>query len=327
MLPVQFIAGADPDLVEAVQHVQLGQGDAVHPAGDAGLAHQHRVKPAAAALAPRHRAELMAALAQLLAGGVLQFGGEGAFAHARRIALDDAQHRADGAGADARARRRLARHRVGRGDEGIGAVVDVQQHRLRTLEQHALAGLARRVQLAPGRTDIGRDTGRDAVQRRQQRARIHFRRAKTLAQHIVVRQQALDLAGQRRRILQVDGADGAPSHLVFIGRADAALCGAQLLAGRFLAQRIQFAVQRQHQHRVFRQDQDVGCHRKPRRAGLCDFLQQRPGIDHHAIADDAALALHHARRQQRQLVGLFAHHDGVAGIVAALEAHHHLGAV
>ena len=76
------IAGADLDLVEAVQHVELGQRDAVDAAGDAGLAHQHGVEPAAAALAPGHGAELVAALAQLFADGVVQLGGEGAFADA-----------------------------------------------------------------------------------------------------------------------------------------------------------------------------------------------------------------------------------------------------
>ena len=84
---------------------------------------------------------------------------------------------------------------------------------------------------------------------------------------------------------------------------------------------------RQHQHGVLRQHQHVGRDLESGRAEPRDFLDQRPGIDHHAVADDRALALDHARRQQRELVGLVADHDGVAGIVAALEAHHHLGPV
>ena len=140
-------------------------------------------------------------------------------------------------------------------------------------------------------------------------------------------QQPLDLGGQGFGVLQVDGAQGPAADLVFIGRADAALGGADLLRGGFLAHRVQLAVQRQHQHGVFRQHQDVGRDGQAGGADAGDFIQQRPGIDHHAIADDGAFALHHARRQQRQLVGLVAHHDGMAGIVAALEAHHHIGAV
>ena len=66
---------------------------------------------------------------------------------------------------------------------------------------------------------------------------------------------------------------------------------------------------------------------RPWRAHPFDLVEQRPGIDHDAVADDRELALHHARRQQRELVGVVADHDGVAGVVAALEAHHHVGAV
>ncbi len=161
----------------------------------------------------------------------------------------------------------------------------------------------------------------------QQRAGVRFLVAETPAQHIVMRQQPLDLGRQGAEIGKIDGAQRPAAHLVFIGRADAALGGADFLAGRFFAHGVQLAMQRQHQHGIFRQDQHVRRDGEPRLADPRDFLQQRPGIHHHAIADDGALALHHAGRQQRQLVGLVAHHDGVAGIVAALEAHHHVGAV
>ncbi len=73
---VQLVAGADFYLRKTVQHIQLGERDAVHAAGDHGLAHQHRVEPAAAALAPGDGAEFLAALAQLFADSVFQFGGE-----------------------------------------------------------------------------------------------------------------------------------------------------------------------------------------------------------------------------------------------------------
>jgi hypothetical protein len=50
-------------------------------------------------------------------------------------------------------------------------------------------------------------------------------------------------------------------------------------------------------------------------------------VDHHAIADDGELArTDDARGQQRQLVADTVDDQRVAGIVAALEAHHHVGA-
>ena len=56
-----------------------------------------------------------------------------------------------------------------------------------------------------------------------------------------------------------------------------------------------------------------------------DFGQQRLGIHHDAVADDAQLAAHQPGGQQRQLVGLVADHQRMAGVVAALEPHDHVG--
>ena len=68
--------------------------------------------------------------------------------------------------------------------------------------------------------------------------------------------------------------------------------------------------------------------RRPAPASLSISLQQRPRIDDDAVADDAELArAHDARRQQRQLVGLVADDERVAGVVAALEAHDDIGAL
>ena len=54
---------------------------------------------------------------------------------------------------------------------------------------------------------------------------------------------------------------------------------------------------------------------------------QRPGIEHDAVADHRRRAADDARGQQRQLVDLVADDQRVAGIVPALEAHDHVGAL
>ena len=59
---------------------------------------------------------------------------------------------------------------------------------------------------------------------------------------------------------------------------------------------------------------------------LLDLGLQRPGVEHHAIADHRRRAADDAARQQRQFVGLVADDKRVAGIVAALEADDHVGA-
>ena len=76
-----------------------------------------------------------AAAAQLLADVVGELGRERAAADARRVGLGDAEHVVQVARAQPRARRGRARDAVRRGDERIGAVVDVEQRALRALEQ------------------------------------------------------------------------------------------------------------------------------------------------------------------------------------------------
>ena len=144
LLAVELIADADLELAarQIIEHVELGQRDAVDAADFTGLAHEAGVEPAAAARAPRDRAELRPALAEQLADLVVELGRERPLAHARRVGLGDAEHVVEGAGADARAGRRLRRHRVRRGDERIGAVVDVEQRALRAFEQDPLARAA-----------------------------------------------------------------------------------------------------------------------------------------------------------------------------------------
>jgi len=103
--------------------------------------------------------------------------------------------------------------------------------------------------------------------------------------------------------------------------------GADLIAAaRRLARLVQRRVERQDQRRVLGDAQRLGRDAQPLRGDAVDLVQQRLRVEHHAVADDAELAAHQAGGEQAQLVGLVAHHQRVAGIVAALEAHHDLGA-
>ena len=142
-------------------------------------------------------------------------------------------------------------------------------------------------------------------------------------------ENAVHLGTQRVEVLQVLHADGAPAHLVLVGRADASPRRADLALARCsFAHDVELAVQRQDQRGVLGDAQVLRADRHALLSQPLDLIGQRPGIDDHAVADDAELAFaHDARRQQRQLVGLVADHQRVAGIVAALEAHHDVGAL
>ena len=112
-------------------------------------------------------------------------------------------------------------------------------------------------------------------------------------------EDALDLGLQTRQVLQIHNPDRAPADLVLVGRTDAALGGADTpLAGRGLAQRVEFAVQRQDQRRVLGDAQIVARDADAELLDLGDLLGERPRVDHHSVADHRQLALaHHAGRQ------------------------------
>jgi hypothetical protein len=227
------------------------------PHGAHRLAHQHRVEPAAAALAARDGAEFMPALAEELADLVRSSSvGNGPLADAGRVGLGDAEHIADFAdGPRPEPVAAWAGHRVRRGDEGIGAVIDVEQRALRALEQDALARLAGIVEDAATPVGIGQHLAARVSScllsnvTRRSTSSI----AEPAAQRVVMAAGASILAVERVAVEQVAQADGAAADLVLIGGADAAPGGADLRARcsrGFFAQAIELAVQRQDQRGV-----------------------------------------------------------------------------
>ena len=154
-LALALVGDAHLDLGEAIEHVQLREREGVEAVHAHRIAHDHGVEPAAAARAPGDGAELAATLAQRLADVVFLLGRKRPAADPCGVGLADAEHVADRARAEPRPGRRLRRHRVGRGDERIGAVVDVEQRALRAFEQNPLAFTALAVEQRPYRAHVG----------------------------------------------------------------------------------------------------------------------------------------------------------------------------
>ena len=128
---------------------------------------------------------------------------------------------------------------VGRGDERIGAVVDVEQHALRAFEQDLACpcGRRRRGRARPAWRRAGR---RAAISRSSasKRGAVDRRLAEAGAERVVVRAQAVELRADVVEAGEVADADRAAADLVLIGRADAAAGGADLArAAGVLAQR------------------------------------------------------------------------------------------
>ena len=129
------------------------------------------------------------------------------------------------AGADAGA----AGGRVGRGDERVGAVVDVEHGGLRALEEHDLAGVERLVEHEGGVGDhraqplgVGEQVVDDLVD--GDRAAV----VDLHEQVVLLLEGALDLLAQDVLVEEVLDADAEPVDLVGVGRADAAAGGADL---------------------------------------------------------------------------------------------------
>ena len=147
-------------------------------------------------------------------------------------------------------------------------------------------------------------------------------------QRVVVGEQPLDLLHECVGLGQVDQADGPAADLVFIGRSDAAFGRADAKTGvAAFADAVEFAMQRQDEGGIFGDAQRLGAHRHALPGELIHFDDEMVRIDDDAVADDAELAPHHARGQQRQFVADAVDHQRVAGIVTALIAHHHVGAL
>jgi hypothetical protein len=136
------------------------------------------------------------------------------------------------------------------------------------------------------------------------------------------------LLRKAHRLEQVLQADGAPRHLVLVGRPDAAPRGADLLrALRRFAREVERRVVRQDERAGFR-DPQARRHRHAGRLQLVHFLHQRLRREHHAVADVAVHAGAQDPRGDEVQHRLLAGDDQrVAGVVPALEAHHALRAV
>ena len=200
-----------------------------------------RVKPAAAPGPPGSGAEFAPGPGQVSADAVVQLGGKGAGADARGICLGHPEHVVEMARAKAGARGGAARGRVGGGHEGIGAVIDIQPRALRPFKQDIFALGAKLVQALAGVGEQGRDLLAELIQFRQRLLVVNGSGLVIAGQDkIIIIQRLFQFAGQPLAVGQIAGPQGAPRHLVFIGRPDAAPGGAErgLAPGR-LARPIQ----------------------------------------------------------------------------------------
>ena len=213
--------------------------------------------------------------------------------------------------------------RGGAGDEGIGAVVDVEQRALRAFE-HDLLAVARCASLS--RTAVSVTKGA-ICSASAGVLLVHLLGVERLGAEERVRDGVLLVAGvvdvraQQRGVEQVDDAQAVAVDLVFVGGADAAAGGADLgAAGRGLGGELDHAVVGQDDLGAVG-DEELRGGVVRGQAGvleLFDLVEEGRGIEHDAVADDAfAAGAQDAAGDQLQNELLAVDDDGVAGVVAA----------
>ena len=125
LLTIDLVVCADADRGEAIKDVALHHDQAADTIEHHCIAQSYEVKPTAAAAATCHGAELMTQRAELFARFVEELRGEGTRTDTGAVSLEDPVNLADLSWSDAETRTAACADCVARGDEGIGAEVDI----------------------------------------------------------------------------------------------------------------------------------------------------------------------------------------------------------
>ena len=257
-----------------------------------------------------------------LVGIVIELSRHGARTHAGDVGLHDAYHAVNILHAHAGAGDSATRSAIGRGDKGIGAVVDIQQGSLGTLEQQRLALVDHIVEQKTRLADIGTQAlgvrqillanlvdrvGGQVIEKRQLGIDAGERDLELLTEEVLV-----------QHILHAQADTG---HLVLIARTDAAPRGTDVvLAQQRLERTVQIHVVRHDDVRVAGDAQVLGRHAVV--LEHIDLFENHLGVHDAAVSDNSLLiCIHDARGDLMQAVFLVAHHDGVACVVATGVAH------
>ena len=115
------------------------------------------------------------------------------------------------------------------------------------------------------------------------------------AERVVMGAEAVELRPQFAKMGEVADPDRPAPDLVLISRADAAPGGADLaLAAGILAQGVEIAVEGKDERAIVCDLEIVGGDGDALRRQLFDLGLERPGVQHHAVADDRQGAAHDA---------------------------------
>ena len=330
------VAAADAQLGERGQHAQAGHGQRGHPGHPGGVPECHQVQPAHAPRPSGGGAVFVAGLPDPIRRLAADLRRKRPLAHPAHVQLGDADHLAQGSGCQPGPGQSPARRANARRAVRVGAEVHVQQRRVRPLEQDVLAAPPGVVQHV---LRVGDVRGQPPP---PLRALLHDRLARELSevpagfsrqraeQAVLERHQARKPRAEIGLVLDVGHAYGGDAvRLVRVARADPAARGADLavLAGRegTVHELVLDLVVRHHHVRAIADRQSARVDRISLRLQLVHLLDELRGIQGGAVADhvEDAGAQDPGRHQVKRLAPVADPH-GVAGVRAAVVAHHHV---
>ena len=284
-LAIEFVGHTHLDRIELIEHIELGDRQAVEAVHLHGVAADHAVEPATAPASAGGGAVFSAAVAKVVIETALQFGRKGTLAHPGGVGLRHADHPVDQGGAHTGTDAGPPRHRVGGGHVGVGAMVEIEQGALGPLKEDVLAGPGGLVDRARAIHHMGSESLAIAGVLGDHRLGIERIEAVDLLQEVVLLgQRAQQPVAQPFGVEQVDHTDTVAIRLVRIGGADAAAGGADAAVAAALFHRlIQQAVIR-HGH-MGGAGELQALHLNPVAAEHVEFAQHHLGIHHRARSD------------------------------------------
>src|SRR5919197_3042238 len=321
------VADADRDLREGREDVELRQGERRHAVQPHRVAEGDEVEPAATPVASGDGAELAPELAHPLLRRAFDLARERPLAHARDIGLRDADDLVDPRRTDADPGRGSSRQRARGRDEGIRAVVEVEERPVRALEEDRPPLTERAVDEERRVRAVRPEPLRVLLVARGELLELEpWDAVDALEPDVLLGERDLELLAQDLRVEEVLDADPEPHGLVRVGRPDAAFRRADPeLAEPALARAVDDDVPRHDHVRVARQADALG--RDPARFEVVQLLDEDWRVDDAPGADHALLAPQDPRRHVAQLVGLAVGDDRVAGVRAAVVAADEIGAL
>lgn len=136
LLPVNLVGNGSLDLVKVIENVQLCKVPRCVVVDGVRVLDNDQIEPTASSSAAGGDTKLATNRLHLLADLVDLLGGEGTAANSALVGLDHTNNLLELEGGNGKTGEDTTDTRVGRGDHGVGAPVNVQQQSVGTLDEH-----------------------------------------------------------------------------------------------------------------------------------------------------------------------------------------------